>query len=273
MNYTENMALVTSELSESNTQKSATDTIVKYAKQLTGAERCSLFLYNKEKDQLQSIYADGIKGKLSLKSNIGIVGYAFHKRQTVLENDTSTSNIFFKPVDTKTNYTTEAILAVPILKDTERIGVIEILNKKGGFSPIDQKYLESLADMLCDFLSLPVSQPFVKQIQAKTAEEKLQEKFDIYLDSRHLYLMEDGNAYYKILGMKREHFIPADQCYQLQVKAKKVDVYYYTGQNDFLSFPMLIKLDKNARNISISENVTDENFTSYLLEEDCNEEC
>jgi len=255
-----------SELKSKSTQKDAIALLVQHAKHLTQAERCSIFIYHKEKDQLKSVYADGLKGSIALKSNIGIVGYAFHKKQTILENNTQKSRIFFKTVDTKTQYQTDTILAVPLIKDNRRVGVIELLNKKEGFTQEDKDTLEQLATMLLDIL-LPAQTPIIAD-SPKESLQNIQELFDSYLDSRRLYLMEDGSAYYKIIGMKREHFIAADQCYLLDEAEKKVDIYYYSTNGDFLAFKILVKLDPNGKHLLINESVNQNNFVAYALEKD-----
>lgn len=253
-----------SELAKTSTQKNAIETLAKYAKIFTGAQRCSLFIYKKEKDQLKSVYADGIKGSITLKSNIGIVGYAFHKKTSILENNTGQSGIFFKTVDAKTNYTTDTILAVPLLKESKRVGVLELLNKEGGFSQEDKVIIEAMSLLLLDTL-MPTKSTSKK---VKKEVSTLEEKFESYLDSRRLYLMENGSAYYKILHMKRDYFIAADQCYVLTQEVKTIDIYYHTGNEDFLSLKMLVKLDVNAEHILISESTNQEMFLPQTLEED-----
>jgi len=257
-----------SKLVQIDIQKDSIAAIATYAKKVTQAERCSIFLYHKDKDQLKTVYADGIKGTMTLKSNMGIVGYAFHKKTTIIENDTHSSQLFFKTVDTKTNYTTQTILAVPILQDNKRIGVIELLNKKDGFNSNDKAYIEMFSKLLINIF-------FPSTIDMETLQKKEEEKsntlqaaFDTYLDSRRLYLMENGSAYYKIEKMKREYFIAADQCYLLKESPKNIDIYYYSTNEEFLFTPMLIKLDNKAQNLLISENSTEKKFVSHTLEKD-----
>ena len=69
--------------------------------------------------QLQSIYSDGIP-MITLNSNAGLVGYAFHKRETVVENNVSSSKYFFKEFDKKSGYKTQVILAVPIINANKK---------------------------------------------------------------------------------------------------------------------------------------------------------
>lgn len=260
-------------ISKAGTLKERITIAAKYAKEVTGAERCSLFLYNKEKDQLRSIYADGLNGTIALKSNAGIVGYAFHKRESVLENNTATSTVFLKAVDQKSHYTTKSILAVPIIgSDNKRLGVIELLNKEHGFNDIDREIIEVCAKTTVTILD-PQVQVSKKeepaQSKEKNALEALQKKFDNYLKDKKLYIMEDGSVYYKLLNMKRDYFIAADKCYLLEDIPKKIEIYHYTiTGNEFLSLNMLVKLDEKAEALLISDKVNQQNFVCYPLEED-----
>jgi len=232
--------------------------IASYAKKLTKAERCSIFIFDKEKDQLQSLYSDGIKGTLKLKSNVGIVGYTFHKKIAVLENNISKSPIFCKAVDQKSGYTTKHVLSIPILKDNKRLGVIQLLNKENGFTSRDQQYINILVSLLSSLL-IP---------QATNVHKSLQDDVDIYLEDKKLYLMEDGNAYYKILNMQREYYIGADKCYRLDLEIKEIALYYYAMGDEFLSKKVYVKIDDQIESILISEQNGNENFEKYSLEKD-----
>ncbi len=255
-------AEITHTLSSATSEKDLIAYTASYAKHLTNAQRCSLFFFSKEKDLLQSVYADGIKGNFALKSNLGIVGYAFHKKISVLENDPSSSQIFFKLVDQKTKYKTESILAVPLMHNERRLGVIELLNKKDGFTQEDQKNLEALVEIFIDC--------YTKEHQEKqhndTPVSSLEKKLERYLDTKKLYLMENGYAYYKLLGMKREYFIAADICYQLQTEPVTCPVFYYSTTQDFLSEEMQAKIQDDVQAIYIAEKQNQ--FQPYQLEEE-----
>ncbi|MBT8348593.1 MAG: GAF domain-containing protein, partial [Sulfurovum sp.] len=246
--------------------------IAKYAKDITGAERCSLFVFDQDKNQLQSIYNDGIKGHLIMNSNMGIVGYAFHKRISILENHTEQNSSFFKKVDKKLNYHTKNILAVPIIDShNKRLGAIELLNKEEGFSKQDQVSIEELPALIVTVLdsSIHHTTPKEEPQSKKTLTLKdLQNKFDHYLTNKRLFLEDDGNAYYKILNMKREYFISASICYTLDDTPKKIKIYYYSVTGEFLSVDMHIKIHEETKGLQVSERITTPKFTCYPLEED-----
>ncbi len=263
------------DISKASNLKNAINIIAKYAKDITETERCSLFIFNKKKDQLISIYNDGIEGRIVLNSNVGIVGYAFHKKQTILENDTSTSSIFSQAVDKKTTYKTISLLTVPIIdEENKRLGVIQLLNKKQElFNSEDKENIEEFAKILATLLNNSLKKNKTKQQTTDSKENKvelLQEKLDNYLLDKKLFIMNDGSAYYKIVGMIRDYFIGADKCYQLNETPTKIKIYHYntTKENDFLSIDMLVHTNKEAESLFVSERGNKEQFKQYYLEED-----
>ncbi len=247
-------------------------TVAQYATTLTGAQRCSLFIFNQEKNKLQSIYNDGVKGLISLNPSMGILGYCFHKKISILENNTQQNSMFFKKVDEKLNYHTETILAVPIIDDkNNRLGVIELLNKQDGFNEQDKLSIEKLSKLLVTVLDSSIHHTLPKE-ETQTKEvlslKDMQNKFDNYLTNKKLFLKEDGSAYYKILDMRREYFISANECYVLEDTPKKLEIYYYTVTGEFLSVAMYLKIHEDTKGLQVSENITIPKFTCYPLEED-----
>ena len=258
MTKNELLQIIENKLLKVTTLKDKLSIVADYAKKLTKAERCSIFSFDEEKDQLHSLYSDGIKGTLKLKSNVGIVGYTFHKKIPVLENDISNSSIFFNVVDQKSGYKTKQILAIPILHETQRLGVIQLLNKDLGFTIKDKQYVEILITLLSSLLTT------THNVQTST----LQNSLDSYLENKKLYLMEDGSAYYKILEMKREYFIAADKCYLLDEVGKEISLYYYGMGDEFLFEKFTVKIDKKIENICIAEKSNTKEFIKYNLEQD-----
>lgn len=244
-------------------------TIASYTKIITGARRCSLFIITEDKSQLQSIYNDEIKEHIILQSNVGLVGYAFHKKKTVLENDVTKNPVFFSSIDTQFNFTTRNILAVPILDNNDNChGVIELLNKKMGFNEDDKKHIEMLVPLISSIL---ISEKLITEDSINdrvSGLDLLQTNLTAYLDDKRLYLMGNGNAYYKILDMKRTYFIGADTCYQLSEEPTQVEIYYYTDEKEFLSVNIKAKFSNETKQILISEKKTKENFKYYPFEKD-----
>jgi phosphoserine phosphatase RsbU/P len=72
----------------------------------------------------------------------GIAGWVVDHKEPVLVNDAQNDPRFFGTMDKKTGFTTEALIAVPLIVNEKAIGVIEVFNKPGGF---DQSDLELIA--------------------------------------------------------------------------------------------------------------------------------
>lgn len=237
------------------------------AKSSTNAERCSIFLYDIKSDRLYTVYADGIKGKLSLKTNLGLVGYSFHKKRSIIENYIKNSTIFFKNVDQKLNYKTSTILCSPIIgTDQKRYGVIELLNNPKGFTYKDQLKLEKICTT-----ALLLFEPKPSLIETFRQENKstlLQSKLDFYLEDKKLYLMEDQYAYYKLVGLEREYFISADQCYLLKENATPIESYYYNMDDEFLPAPpFYIRFNTKLNTIEVAKNDHEDAYHIILFKQ------
>ncbi len=272
MNKKNIVASLENTILKADSLKESISIIAKYAKKITGADRCSFFLYDKKKDQLRSVYTDGIKGTIVLKSNAGIVGYAFHKKESVLENDTASSSIFLKAVDKKSGYQTKTVLVVPIISSNNiRLGVIQLLNKEAGFNETDKEIIELFAKVAVTILDpqyKKIQATAPTQLKAEITQEILQEKFDHYLEDKKLFIMEDGSVYYKVLDMGRDYYIAADQCYQLIDTPKKTEIYHYTTNNNFLALDMFVKIDEKADALLLLNKINHHDFIRYSLEED-----
>ena len=98
------------------------------------AERASLFVYDRKTDQLWSRYAAGLHtGEIRIPSHAGIAGTVFTTGGTENIPDVYADTRFDQSVDRATGYRTRSILCMPIVNNAGvRIGVTEVLNKKGG---------------------------------------------------------------------------------------------------------------------------------------------
>ena len=120
---------------------------IDYVKLLLECERCTLFLYDKEKEEVTSIAVHGGSDIVAPASK-GIVGMTIISKQTQFTNDAYGDFRFNKEIDKTTGYLTKQILSVPILnKENEVLGVLQALNsKQGGFTDDDVEFLEFLAN-------------------------------------------------------------------------------------------------------------------------------
>lgn len=113
-----------------------------------GAERCSIFLYDRDSDELFSRVAqgEGIQ-EIRFPASRGIAGYVFVSSQSLNIPDAYADSRFNPEIDKRTGYKTNNILCVPIRNsENETVGVIQVLNKEGGFGDIDINLLLSIAE-------------------------------------------------------------------------------------------------------------------------------
>ncbi|HEX2570836.1 MAG TPA: GAF domain-containing protein [Polyangia bacterium] len=113
------------------------------------AERCTIFLYDKETDELYTKAAVGLNTTVRFPSGHGIAGSVFKSGRSVHIPDAYADPRFNPEIDKKTGFHTRDILCAPIkhIRDgrTEVVGVAQVLNKRGrGFTTEDLTLLETL---------------------------------------------------------------------------------------------------------------------------------
>lgn len=129
--------------------------IVEQAKDLVDADRCSIFMYDKEADMLWTKLADGI-GKIAISTTSGIAGDTFTTGAAQVVNKPYEDKRFLAGIDKKSGYETRNMITVPIF-DSQRkvIGIIQLLNKNGGdFLDEDLKVLTFFANYISGTLEL-----------------------------------------------------------------------------------------------------------------------
>ena len=121
---------------------------------VTGAERCSIFIYERKSDELWTILATGIE-KIHVPSEKGIVGYVFRTEDSVIENNVTKNTYFLSDIDKLSGYKTHNIIACPIYNSKkELIGVVELLNKLSGFDEDDLEFLNIYANYIGSIIEL-----------------------------------------------------------------------------------------------------------------------
>ena len=128
-----------------NRTKSLNDVLVSmanFAKDILQADRCSIFVYDKNKEELWSKVAHEIE-PIRISAKKGVAGYAALSKDTQIVVDAYNDYRFNRDVDKSTGYLTHTILSVPLLDNQENtIGVFQALNKKKGiFTNVDAELL------------------------------------------------------------------------------------------------------------------------------------
>lgn len=126
------------------------ENIVKQAMRLNSAEAGSLLLYD-ETGHLKFKVAAGpssekIKDRVVI-TGVGFSGWVAANKQPVRVNDAAKDERYNQELDAKSGFRTRSIMGVPLILNNKVIGVIEVLNKRGGmFTEEDENLLSSLAD-------------------------------------------------------------------------------------------------------------------------------
>ena len=122
--------------------------IVDVSADLAGADRGTLYLVEKDKNQLWSKIAIGNTPKeIRLKMGEGLAGWAAKYGEPVNIQDAYSDERFDISYDNASGYQTTSVLCFPVKnKDGEVISVIQLLNSKNGtFSNLDVELLDSIS--------------------------------------------------------------------------------------------------------------------------------
>ena len=145
------------------------------------AERCTVFISDKEKNELWSKVATGLNTEeIRFPINKGLAGHVAMTGETVNIKDAYSDTRFNKEIDLQTGYHTRNILCMPIRNmHYEIIGVIQVLNKNGSaFSVYDEKLLVTIG--MNAGIAIENSRLFEKQQQMLEQQHKL---FSSFIDT------------------------------------------------------------------------------------------
>ncbi|MBI5198132.1 MAG: sigma 54-interacting transcriptional regulator, partial [Nitrospirae bacterium] len=122
------------------------DLITREAAKLMHSDRASIFLLDKEKNELWSQVALGSE-PIRFDAGKGIAGTVVRTGETIHIKDARNDPRFFSGIDKQKGYHTRNILAVPLRNHNgETVGAFEALNKRDGtFDQEDEALLKALA--------------------------------------------------------------------------------------------------------------------------------
>jgi phosphoserine phosphatase RsbU/P len=108
--------------------------ILQLSTRLCGADRGTVFLVDKTKDEIWSLRGLGLeKHEIRIPMSKGIAGWVACRGESVRVDDAASDSRFDPDVDRDLGYHTKQLLALPIRnKGCEIVGVLELLNKKSG---------------------------------------------------------------------------------------------------------------------------------------------
>lgn len=124
------------------------------AKEIIGADRCSVFILDSDMNQLWTTIADGVE-RIVVPFDMGLAGHTIRTQKPILENDAYANPNFLSDIDAQTGYYTQNILTSPVINsDREVLGVFQLLNKEEGFTKEDLEFITFFSHYVSGFLEL-----------------------------------------------------------------------------------------------------------------------
>jgi len=173
------------------------------------ADRCTLFLHDEKSNELWSRIAGGLKdNEIRFPAYMGIAGSVFTTGDIINIPDAYADKRFNPEVDKKTGYITRSILCMPVKnKKGKTIGVVQVLNKKGGpFSDTDERRLRAFSAQAS--IALENATLFEDVLNMKNYNESMLESMSngiISLDADRNIVKCNASAL-RILGEKADEF-------------------------------------------------------------------
>lgn len=153
--------------------------IAQETKNAIRADRCTVFLWDKDDDELWSKVALGVEESQEIRfpAGKGLAGYVVKTGETLNITDAYSDPRFNPEVDIKTGYKTKTILCMPIMNNNgEIIGAFQVLNKIDGvFTKNDEDLLIAIGGSAS--IALENAQLFDQQLQMYREQKLLFESF------------------------------------------------------------------------------------------------
>ena len=128
--------------------------LVELCSQAVDAERCTVYVVDKQKQELRARVAQRTATEIRLPMGQGLAGQVALTGETINVPDAYADPRFDRNVDLRTGFRTLNMLVVPVWGSAGRpVGVIQALNKRDGtFERRDQMLLEQVADTVAPAL-------------------------------------------------------------------------------------------------------------------------
>lgn len=127
------------------TERSLLQAIVEVARSVFGAAAASVFLLDEQTDELvfEAVAGEGEDDLIGLRfpSGTGLAGWVAMSGQSLLVDDVNSNPQFARDAAESTGYVPTSIMAAPLLRNGDCIGVLEVLDKgtrvRGELSDVD----------------------------------------------------------------------------------------------------------------------------------------
>jgi sigma-B regulation protein RsbU (phosphoserine phosphatase) len=121
--------------------------ILQIATRQTGAERGTVFLVDRERNEIWSLVGLGLEQQvIRLPADRGIAGWVAREGSAVRLENAYDDPRFEPDIDRKLGFKTKQLLCLPIRNEAGAIiGVLQLLNKTEGFTDEDEAFLDALS--------------------------------------------------------------------------------------------------------------------------------
>jgi diguanylate cyclase (GGDEF)-like protein len=151
---TQRLAILTDIVKTANSilePRKVIETIMMRIQQLIPSEAWSMLMVDEEKQELTFELALGEKGKdvagFRVKIGEGIAGWVAQTGKPTIVNNASKDPRFAKRFDSETQFRTRSILCAPLISRGRTIGVVQVINRRGGrFTQTDLDLLMTMVD-------------------------------------------------------------------------------------------------------------------------------
>ncbi|MBF0097614.1 MAG: sigma-54-dependent Fis family transcriptional regulator [Magnetococcales bacterium] len=160
---------------------------------LVQAERCSIFIYSAESDNVWLKFGTGMREKEIIAPKDGsIVGRTIAEGTTIFGSNLEHHSGFHAQVDQKTDFVTRNLISIPIFSLAEKrcIGAVQVLNKRSadGFTQQD----EILLQQVVRYLALSIEHNIITEEMISISKHMHEEmaRSDFSASDRHRFIAE-----------------------------------------------------------------------------------
>ncbi|MEW6040497.1 MAG: GAF domain-containing sensor histidine kinase, partial [Elusimicrobiota bacterium] len=248
-------------------EKEILEHIIDLAMEIVGAEAASILLLDPKTGELVFDITLGEKGsqikKIRLSPGEGIAGWVASEKKPLIVNDVKNDPRWSEKIDRRSKFTTNSIIAMPLLYKERLLGVLEVINKKNNesFNEEDLQILEAFSVQAA--ISIETAQLFSG---IKTEKEKIELIFTQMTDGA---MLVDSNAGIILFNNTAKLFVTPES------------TTLYSAFNDYDCQPSISEVLKNNRQTtkielshkskqltlsgSVSRIFNDEGLAGYLL--------
>eukprot|EP01062_Namystynia_karyoxenos_P080739 TRINITY_DN8739_c0_g3_i1.p1 TRINITY_DN8739_c0_g3~~TRINITY_DN8739_c0_g3_i1.p1 ORF type:complete len:1416 (+),score=354.79 TRINITY_DN8739_c0_g3_i1:93-4340(+) len=202
------------------------NSIIATAKRLLRADRCALFLLDKQTNELEIQFEDRTdedQVNPRMPMSAGIAGYVATTGKTANIPDAYSDERFNREMDRQTGYRTKNILCAPIKYEDHIVAVAQLVNKEGGaFTPED----EDLFATFSIFTGINIRNCLVHE-HLRQEKRMVEQILVIVSEIQKVDIMQVDVISNKIMSCAKE-LIQCEHCFLLEVDRETAELVHRT---------------------------------------------